>query len=218
MKTAPIAIIVASVGMVAAGFGPSTDRASLCGIAREQLQRGLNIASDETFVFKTRDEEMLINYDGDVASQVSRLRDFLENSDLPGLGWWRVRNSDPWGSAGFPMDDFSKRDLQALEAMLLDGPMKNAVTECSNVSDLLVSRGIAFGDDAVDAATDMDNRTYEHTVSAIYLPYIYENGTSALMFESRSWGWLAGAGQLLKLKKQPDGEWLVTNSTSLWVS
>lgn len=102
--------------------------------------------------------------------------------------------------------------------MLLDGPMKNAVTECSNVSDLLVSKGISFGDDAVDTATDLDRQNHEHTVSSIYLPHVYEDGTSALMFESRTSGWLAGAGQLLKLKRQPDGEWLVTNSVTLWLS
>ena len=102
--------------------------------------------------------------------------------------------------------------------MLTDGPMQNAVANCSNVSDLLISRNIPFGNDAVGAATDPKNQNHERTIAAIYLPYIYENGTSALMFESRTWGWLAGNGELLKLKRQPDGDWLVTNSVSLWVS
>ncbi|MDG5495517.1 hypothetical protein [Niveispirillum sp. BGYR6] len=94
----------------------------------------------------------------------------------------------------------------------------SAIKHCANVRKLLDSKGIRYGEDAVNSGSSSSGALFKSAILGISLPVISKDGNEAVLVESFSAGMLLGRGNVTYLKRQPDGTWKVVGEAMLWVS
>ncbi len=94
----------------------------------------------------------------------------------------------------------------------------SAIKYCTNVRKLLDSKGIRYGEDAVNSGASSNGTLFKSAILGISLPVISKDGNAAVLVESFSAGMLLGRGNVTYLKRQPDGKWKVVGEAMLWVS
>lgn len=94
----------------------------------------------------------------------------------------------------------------------------SAIKHCANVRKLLDSKGIRYGEGAVNSGSSSNGALFKSAILGISLPVISKDGNEAVLVESFSAGMLLGRGNVTYLKRQPDGKWKVIGEAMLWVS
>lgn len=94
----------------------------------------------------------------------------------------------------------------------------SAIKHCANVRELLDSKGIRYGKDAVNSGGSSNVALFKSTILGISLPVISRDGSKAVLVESFYAGMLLGRGNVTYLKRQADGKWKVVGEAMLWVS
>ncbi|MQP65785.1 hypothetical protein GE253_10575 [Niveispirillum sp. SYP-B3756] len=94
----------------------------------------------------------------------------------------------------------------------------SAIKHCANVRKLLDSKGIRYGEDAVNSGSSSNGALFKSAILGISLPVISKDGNEAVLVESFSAGMLLGRGNVTYLKRQADGKWQAIGEAMLWVS
>ncbi|PTS88641.1 hypothetical protein DBR17_04275 [Sphingomonas sp. HMWF008] len=165
-----------------------------CSVAVEVAAILLAQAGNRKVVFSDRDEGFLFSPVG--------TNDEWESSG----GWQPVRMPPP---------------PAALVGKLNAADHGSAVTACPVVRADLGKRGIAFGKDAVEHATDrkrMVNGAYAENIIGFSVPVISDDGADALFLRSSVGAPLGGDGVVLHLHRDAGGRWKVAAAHQLWVS
>ncbi|MXO66214.1 hypothetical protein [Altericroceibacterium endophyticum] len=204
------ALLIALVGCTAG-------RAELkCDAATSYLSHELSNTDDEELVYGSLDDEATFNLVG--LAEADRVKAVSEFAEEP---WFDLKGTSVWQGEAF--DEIAKTpdEIRMVRKLFEEPTSANAVTRCSEISTLLQSRSIAFGESAVKSVSAIENReldAHSKTIADIYLPILSDDDRSALLLVSRSWAPLAGVGLIIKIERQTNGEWLPTRAQQIWVS
>ena len=187
-----------------------------CDVAISYLSNDLAISDDEQFVYGSSNDDN--TFDINWLGQIERDKAVSDFAKEP---WVDLKGSSIWQGVEFEKIAKTSDEIR-LVSQLFDLPTaKNAVTQCSGIRAVLRSRSIAYGEGAVKSASAVLNSQIEghsKTIANIYLPVLSDDGRSAVLFVSRSWAPLAGAGLIIKIERQDNGEWLSTRAQPVWAS
>lgn len=157
----------------------------------------------------------------DVILPAEAKRQYLVFEDRA-FSWWKDRLPVK------PIATREKGEVALLNAWL-DEPHASAVTECSDVRALLRRQRIGFGEKAVRAAKDnndemfrpghqRDPSKHRMTVYGIAMPTFNADGTEAVLEKNYDCGSLCGGGNVVKVRRDPDGSWRKVAEWPLWIS
>lgn len=132
-----------------------------------------------------------------------------------------VRTNDEWESSGGVQPVRMPPPPAALVGKLNAANHGSGVRACLVVRADLGKRGIAFGKDAVEHATDskrMVNGGYAENIIGFSVPVISDDGADALFLQSWVGAPLGGVGEVGHLHRAANGRWRLTAVHGLWVS
>ena len=212
-----ISFLSALVPLLVPLSGCTSDRAALqCDAATSYLSNELAILDSEEFVYGSSDDET--TFDASWLAAVDRNKAISDFSKEP---WFDLNGTSAWHSEEVGQVAKTPEEIRLVRQLFTMPSSVNAVPQCSEITALLRDRNIAYGEDAVSAASAINNPELEEhskTIANIYLPVLSDDGRSAVLFVSRSWAPLAGIGLIIKIERQDNGEWLPTRTQQIWVS
>lgn len=118
-------------------------------------------------------------------------------------------------------DSTAKQWVPAPAAELVaSASAESAVATCGSVQAWLRGKGIRYGEAAVESATRGIpwNGTYRAVILGLSLPAISADHQEAVMVTSSYSGPLGGGGNMLHLKRTPEGVWKQAATVGLYIS
>lgn len=198
MKKSKLAILTS---ILLAGCGPSAEQIAqekqkaACLMAEAILTEGPRYYDKENRVYE--DTKMNPNYD-------------IEDADLPKL------------LAEWPLGPYPRIAQDHFRAFAAQ-PASNAFFACPDLKRLAVSKGYKVGSEAaIEAAHDPKTGNlrdvFTSQIISFTLPYLSEDGNSALVAYRMSVGGLDGHGMLVLYRKNAEGNWELVDVLRLWIS
>lgn len=209
-------ILTALVPLLMPLSGCASDRADLCDAATSYLSNELASLDDEELVYGSSDDETTFDVSWlAVADRNKAVSDFSKEP------WFDLNGASAWHSEEFDQIAKTPEEVRLVRLLFTTPNSVNAVAQCSDITAVLRDRNIAYGEDAANTASAINNpEIEEHSkiIANIYLPVLSDDGRSAVLLVSRSWAPLAGVGLIIKIERQDNGEWLPTRAQQIWVS
>ncbi|GMN01899.1 hypothetical protein [Erythrobacter sp. MTPC3] len=187
-----------------------------CGAASSYVAHELSNADGEKLVYGSDDDASTFDItwisEGKRAEMISS---FVEEP------WIDVRGRSIWQGADSNSIGKTTADSSLLRKLFETGKATNAVQQCPSVRKVLNDHRIDYGEGAVRAVSAIEDPNlgqHSKTIADVYLPIVSDDGQSAVLLVSRSWAPLAGAGVVVKIERQDNGEWTPTRVQQIWVS
>jgi hypothetical protein len=191
-----------------------------CNAAASYLSNELSAADGEEFVFETHNDDSM--FGGPWLTESEKAESVSQIVDLP---WLEFEGTSVWQAKTSDEVAITPDEIGLFKKLLASQGVENAVTRCPAITAVLSERGISYGDSAVKSVSaitnpELDPEVDQHskTITSLYLPVLSDDGQSALLVDSRSWGPLEGVGLIVKIERQSNGEWLPTRWQMMWVS